>query len=244
MENNDITIKSVNQTRNNVNLLGFYSAILTTIVTAITFGIAIFTPPLSGPFCAGSCIEYPYTDIISRFPRDYFWMYPAILLTLIYVVLMVCIYHYASKEKRIFGQMGLSFTLIAATILIIDYFIQISVIQPSILNGELDSIAILTQYNPHGVFIALEEIGYLIMSISFLCIAPIFTGINKLEIAIRWLLIISFFLTIISLIIISAIYGISREYLFEVAVITIVWTVLIILGILLSVKFKHVMKMS
>lgn len=238
MENNAASIKSIN-----VNLLGFYTAILTTIVTAVTFGIAIFTPPLSGPFCAGSCIEYPYAGIISRFPRDYIWMYPAILLTLIYVVLMVCVYHYAAREKKVFGQMGLSFAIIAATILLIDYFIQVSVIQPSLLNGELDSIAMLTQYNPHGFFIALEEIGYLIMSISFLCITPVFSGINKLETAIRWTLVFSFVLTIISLVLISAIHGISREYRFEVAAITIDWIVLIILGILLSVKFKHAMRL-
>jgi hypothetical protein len=138
--------------------------------------------------------------------------------------------------------MGLSFALIAATILMIDYFIQISVIQPSLLNGELESIAILTQYNPHGIFIALEEIGYLLMSISFLCIAPIFSETTRLEIAIRWLLIIGFVMAIIFLVIISAIYGISREYRFEVAVISIDWIVLIILGILLSDKFKHAMR--
>jgi hypothetical protein len=29
------------------------------------------------------------------------------------------------------------------------------------MNGETDGLSILTQYNPHGIFIALEEIGYL-----------------------------------------------------------------------------------
>ena len=38
--------------------LGFWSAVLTTILTVLTFGIAYFTPPLSGPFCTSSCFEY------------------------------------------------------------------------------------------------------------------------------------------------------------------------------------------
>ncbi len=229
---------------NNSNLLGFYTAITTSLLTLVTFGIAIFTPPLSGPFCTGSCVEYPFTNIISRFPRDYYWMYPAILLSLIFIVLVVCIHHYAPKEKKVFSQIGLSFALISASVLITDYFIQISVIQPSLLNGETDGIAILTQYNPHGIFIALEEVGYLMMSITFLCIAPVFSGINSLESGIRRIFITSFILTIISLIIFSASYGIHREYRFEVAVITINWIVLIVSGLLLSVLFKRAMRIS
>ena len=244
MKNQVTTSKTADSVTNNANLLGFYSAILTTVVTTVTFGIAILTPPLSGPFCVGSCFDYPFTDTISRFPRDFIWMYFAILLTLIYVVLMVCIHHYASNEKKIFSQIGLSFALISATVLITDYFIQISVIQPSLVNGETDGIAIITQYNPHGIFIVLEEIGYLMMSVSFLCMAPVFSGTNRLERAIRWTFIISFILTILSLIIISILYGINREYIFEVVVIVIDWTVLIVSGILLSVVFKRAVRMS
>jgi hypothetical protein len=223
MKNQATTYEAASSATNNANLLGFYAAILTTVVAVVTFGIAIFTPPMSGPFCVDSCIEYPFTDIVSRFPRDYVWMYPAILLTLIYVVLMACIHHYAPKEKKIFGQIGLSFALISATVLIVDYFIQVSVIQPSLVKGETDGIAILTQYNPHGIFIALEDIGYLMMGAAFLCIAPVFSGTNRLESVVRWIFIISFVLTIVSLIVLSILYGINREYRFEVAAITIKW---------------------
>jgi len=135
MKNQMTSSRTVNFAKNNANLFGFYVAILTIVLTVVTFGISIFTPPISGPFCQGSCIEYPFINIVSRFPRDYVWMYPAILLTLIYVVLMVCIHHYASNDKKIFSQIGLSFALISTTVLIIDYFIQISVIQSSLVNG-------------------------------------------------------------------------------------------------------------
>lgn len=242
MKNNAVSPETVGQEKNKAAFLGFYTAILTTVVTVITFVIAFLTPPLSGPFCTGVCFEYPYTDIILRFPRDYYWMYPAILLVVLFVVLMVCIHHYASGEKRVFSQIGLSFALISATILILDYFIQISVIQPSLLNVEFDGMAILTQYNPHGVFIALEDIGYLMMSAALLWAAPVFSG-SRLENAIRWIFITGFILAIFSLAIISIMYGIHREYRFEVAVISIDWIVLILSGILLSLVFKRAMKM-
>jgi hypothetical protein len=80
------------------------------------------------------------------------------------------------------------------------------------------------------------------MSIAFLCLAPVFSGASRLENVIRWIFIISFVLTISSLIILSIVFGINREYLFECAVIMINWTVLIVCGILLSFVFKRAMK--
>ena len=221
-----------------LNKFGFYIAYITVALTILTFGIAIFTPPISGPFCVDSCIDYPYTDITSRFPRDYLWMYPAIFLTIFYVVLIVCVHHYALAERKIFSQTGLVFATVSATLLIADYFLQISVIQPSLLNGETDGIPLLTQYNPHGIFIALEELGYLMMSISFLSIAYVFLNGNRLEKAIRLILLMSFILTVFSLIIISISYGIHRSYRFEVVVITINWLTLIVFGILMTRIFR------
>lgn len=239
MMNKDTHSGMVNPKNNSANLLGFYTAIATTLLTVVTFGIAILTPPLSGPYSRGNPIQYPFWDIVSRFPRDYYWMYPAILLTLIFVVLIVCIHHYASGEKKIFSHIALSFALISASLLIADYFIQISVIQPSLVNGETEGIALLTQYNPHGIFIALEDAGYLLMSFAFLFAAPVFSGANRLERGIRRVFITGFILTMVALVIISASYGIHREYRFEVAAITINWMVLIVSSILLSVLFKR-----
>jgi len=42
----------------------------------------------------------------------------------------------------------------------------------------------MIQYNPHGVFLALEELGYLLMSLSFLFMAPVFAGRSRLESAV------------------------------------------------------------
>ena len=222
----------------NLNKPGFYSAIITAVMTTITFGIAICTPPISGPFCKGSCIAYPFTSIISRFPRDYIWMYPAMMLTLLVVFLMVSIHYYTPAEKRVFSLTALCFTLLSSTLLFVDYFVQVSVIQPSLVRGETEGIALLTQYNPHGIFIALEEAGYLALAASFFFIAFVFNGAGSLERAIRWILIIGFILAFGSFIVLTFIYGNNLEYRFEVTVITIDWLVLIVFGILLSQVFK------
>jgi hypothetical protein len=236
--------KPLNSEAHNATLLGFYAAILTSVVTLITFGIAFFTPPLSGPFCGVSCITYPFTDILSRFPRDYLWMYPAMFLSLVFLVLLACIHYFGSIETKVFSHLGLLFGLISSCILLLDYFVQVSVIQPSLVNGETEGITILSQYNPHGVFIVLEDIGYFMMSLALLCVSPVFSSKNRLEIATRWLFIIGFVLTIGSFVVVSIQYGIHREYRFEVIVISINWLVLIISGILLSLVFKRALKRS
>jgi len=221
--------------------VGFYGAVMTVLLTLVTFGIAYATPPLAGPLCAGGCYAYPYADIASRFPRDYIWMYPAILLVLVYYVLMTAIHHAAPNDKKIYSHIGLSFALISTATFVIDYFLQISVIQPSLLLGEIDGISLLTQFNAHGIFIALEEIGFFMMSLSMLFMAPVFVGKTKSEKAICWIFVSCFSLTVISFTLFSVFYGINREYLFEIAAISINWLTLIISGIFLSIVFRRPM---
>lgn len=221
--------------------LGLIASILMTILTTLSFVIAVLTPPLSGPYAVGTSFQYPFIEAVSRFPRDYYWIYTAMLMIIAFLVTMVCIHDYAARDKKVFSQIGLCFALLAAAILLVDYFLQVSVIQPSLLNGEQDGIAILTQYNPHGIFIALEELGYLLMSLAFFCMVPVFSKPDRVEMAIRWLFKAGLMLSLAGLAVISSRYGIYREYRFEVLVISLSWTVLIIAGVLLSIVFRRAM---
>jgi len=218
--------------------VGYYVSLMTSVLTLIAFGIAICTPPLSGPFCTGNCFQYPYTDIISRFPRDYYWMYPAILVSISYLIMMISIHHFTPPERKLFSLTSLAFSLISTLILIVDYFVQVSFIQPSLLAGETDGIAMLSQYNPHGLFIILEEMGFITMNISLFFLLPVFSGSRRSGKCFRHTISIGFALMIISFIAITAFYGINREYRFEVMVISITWIELIITGIISSLFFK------
>jgi len=114
-----------------VNRMGFCTSFLLTLVTLVSFGVVV--PPVTGPFCPGECIDYPYLDILLRFPREYIWMYTSVLLSIFYVTLMVCLHYYASSEKKIFSLAGLSFALLAAVVIVIDWLVLI-------INGILLSI--------------------------------------------------------------------------------------------------------
>ncbi len=234
-------LATTNSARKGLYQLGFWSAILTAILAGTAFVMGVATPPRSGPFCTSECIPYPYTNVSAFIPGDYTWLYPGILLALIFVVLMACLQSYASEDKKIFAQIGLSFALFYAIVIITDYFTQFTVVIPSLLSGETSGLSLFTQYNPHGIFIALEGIGYLMMSFSFLSIAAVFSR-GRLERAVKWLFIAGFILAIGFL---PGLAWLKYDIVaFEVAILTINWIVLIISGILLSILFKRAERLS
>ncbi len=223
--------------------VGFYSSLSLTILTIITFGFAMMAIPPAGPYCQGDCMGYPYPDILSYYPRDYYWMYVAVFQLLAYLIFIISNHFNALLEKRLFSFISVAFAIISTAILLANYFIQFAVVPISVMKGETEGIALITQYNGHGVFIVLEELGYFMMSISFLFLGFVFTMKNRLERTIRWTLILPFVITVIAFVLYSIRFGIDRDYRFEVAAITINWLVIIVAGILISLFFKRAIKL-
>ena len=221
---------------------GLYSSLSLVIMTIITWSFAMIAVPPAGPYCPGDCMSYPFLDILSYYPRDYYWMYLAVFQLFAYLLFIVSIHFIASIEKKLFSFVSVAFSLISSIVLLIAYFVQFSVVPMSMMKGETDGIALITQYNGHGIFIAMEDLGYITMSISFLFLAFIFSMKNRLEKAIRLILIMAFLFTVVSFIYYSIEFGIDRSYRFEVATITINWLVTITAGILISILIKKRLK--
>jgi hypothetical protein len=216
--------------------LGYWSAILTAVFAAASCAIGITTPARSGPFCASSCVTYPYTNVAAFIPADYIWLYPTLLLAPIFVVLIACLHSYAADDRKIFSQIALSFALVYAAVIAVDYFTQFTVVIPSLLSGETAGLSLFTQYDPHGLFVALEGLGYLMMSAAFLFAAGVFSR-GRLERGIRWLFLMSFMLAIGSF---AGLFWLRYDIVaFEVAILLINWITLIVSGLLLSVWFRR-----
>ncbi len=230
------TMQSAHKT---TSQLGFWAAVSVALLAAVALGIGIFTPPRTGPNCLGSCISYPYSNAAAFVPGDFIWMVPAILMMVAFLVLMACLYSVAPNHHEIFARIGMSLTLIATAVLVADYFVQLSVVQPSLINGETEGLALISQYNPHGVFIALEDLGYLAMSLAFLLAGIVLVGKGRLDRAIHWIYLLAAILTIGSLVVLSAMYGAGLDYRFEVLAIAVDWLTLIVSGILLGVWFRR-----
>jgi hypothetical protein len=129
--------------------------------------------------------------------------------------------------------------MISSAFLALDYFVQLTVVQPSLVKGQTSGLSLISQYNPHGLFIALEALGYLLMSLVFLFSAPVFAGHGGLGRVLRWVLVTAFVLTLGALLVLWVAYGNDLEYRFEVAAILIDWLALIAVGILLGVVFRR-----
>jgi hypothetical protein len=222
--------------------LGFRASLVLAILAATAFGLGITTPPRSGPYCTGTCIAYPFTDAARFVPRDYLWVVPSILLIPVFVVVSACIHSLVAAGKRHLSLIGLCFASIAAGVIGIDYFVQFQVLEPSLLRGETVGLGLFSQYNPHGFFIALEDLGYLT-----LCVAFGFTGIafprtRRLAGVIRWTFLVSALLGCASFIGMTWRFGLDIEYRFEVAIITITWVALLVLGVMLMLFFRKPVK--
>jgi hypothetical protein len=73
----------------------------TGVVGVIWLVTAISTPSRSGPFCNDGCVTYPYTAASAYVPRDYLWMYPGILLMLLFVMLTACLAQWMGRQQKL-----------------------------------------------------------------------------------------------------------------------------------------------
>jgi len=154
---------------------------------------------------------------------------------------MACVHAHAADDRKVFSQVALSFALMYAAVIALDYFTQFTVVIPSLQSGETAGLSLFTQYDPHGFFVALEGLGYLMMSAAFLFAASVFSG-GGIEPGIRWLFVTSFILAI------GAFAGLSwMKYdivAFEVTILLINWITLIISGVLLSIWFRRARRLG
>ena len=139
-----------------VSRIGFWSAILVTIFLAIS-GIT-------------SSASIYLVSNISGF-----------ILTSIFLIVITCIYYSAPDDKKILGQIGLSFAIIYATMISMNYFIQLTFVKFGAFNTDIFSMK-----NPQSMMMTIEVLGYFFMGLSTLFIAPIFES-GRLEKSIRWL---------------------------------------------------------
>jgi hypothetical protein len=99
-----------------------------------------------------------------------------------FLIMLHSIADYASEDKKILGRISVSFAMIFAACIGINYFVQISSVRLSIANGQIAGLEQFIQVNPTSGIAGINLVGWtLFFSLSCLFIAPIFTGsrLNK-----------------------------------------------------------------
>ena len=99
-----------------------------------------------------------------------------------FVVLMASLHSCAPDSKKVWSQIGLSFAIIYAVVVGLNYFLFLTVVQQ---NPQLYSWLSM-DLRPDSAFWALEVLGYTFMSLGALFLAPLLTR-GKIEHTIRWL---------------------------------------------------------
>ena len=224
------TSKDTQNPTSTTRQLGSWSALVTAILAALFFVIGLF----GSSYTEG--ITYPYVLTTIR-PIDYLLWIPAFLLPFSLIILFSCLHTLTPSQKKVFSHIGLSFGIVYATIMLSDLFLQWTVILPSIAHNETSTLSLLSQYYPHGVFLALESLGYLLLDTALLFFVPTILGTSRLHRAIRWLFLAAFSLTTASFLIVLLTR--NNIVVFEVIAITINVIVLISIGILLSRMFAQ-----
>ncbi len=133
----------------------------------------------------------------------------------------------------------MSFTVLGAGLLVSDYGLQLFVVQPSLVAGEADGLSLLSQYNPHGLFIGLENLGYAALAVGFVFLAAVLAGRSGLLRIARWVFLAGGVLTWIALAGLAAGYGAELEYRFELAAISVYWLVVVTAGGLMAVELHR-----
>jgi len=207
-------------------------------LTLITFVFAMLAVPISGANAPNGGIPYPYLDTLQQYPRDYIWQYIGMVVIILYLAHYAFIEKYINASTKISTRIGLLLAIISAGILLVDYYLQVTIIVPSLRANEHEGIALVTQYNPHGTFIALEELGYILMLLSFVCLVPIY--IRKAYGA-RSLAIINTagaVVVMLDFIALSIKYGLDRKDRFEIVILSVCWLLLILNGLLIARRIR------
>lgn len=218
---------------------GFGTAIAASVLGVVTAVVGVTTPPRSGSACQADCVTYPYTDVAAFVPRDYLWLYPALALELVLVVLVAVLAAGAGARRRTPAVAAVSLVTLGVGLLVADYGLQLAVVQPSLLAGETEGLGLLTQYNPHGVFIGLEDAGYAAIALGFVAVGVMLGGDGRRARVCRWLFIGGGVLTWAALVGLAVAYGRDLGYRFELAAISVHWVVVVVGGVLLAAELRR-----
>jgi hypothetical protein len=111
------------------------------------------------------------------------------LLAPAFVTMMVSIHHFAAPDKKVWSQLGLSFTVIYAVMCSLTYYVQLTFIQNNYL-PIVEEAAAPFVFIPGTPIFAQDMLGYAFFCLATLAAGPVFAG-GKFENWIRWLFILN-----------------------------------------------------
>lgn len=113
---------------------------------------------------------------------------PSLFLGSTFLVLIVCVHYYAVPDRKIWSHTALLFATIYTALISINYYVQLTLVVPHMMQGETESIRVFL-FTPFDSFLySVDLLGYSFMSLSTLFASLVFTGAG-LERTVKWFLI-------------------------------------------------------
>jgi len=113
---------------------------------------------------------------------------PSLFLAPSFALLMLCVHYYAPEDKRIWSHAGIMFATIYAVMVSINYYVQLTLVVPHLMRGEIESIRPFL-FTPFNSFIySVDVLGYSFMSLATLFAAFVFTRPGLERIARRFMI--------------------------------------------------------
>jgi hypothetical protein len=106
----------------------------------------------------------------------YLTVLPSLFLTWAFVMLMASVHVLAPEERKVLSLVGLSLAVLYAAILDANYFLQLTFVRQQVLAGHAQAVGLLAMEDPQSAFWAIEFLGYGLMCLATLAIAPLFAG--------------------------------------------------------------------
>jgi hypothetical protein len=101
---------------------------------------------------------------------------PSLFLGSSFAVLIVSVHYYATEDKKIWSHVAIVFAAIYTVLISMNYYIQLTLVLPHMMRGEIDSIRFLL-FTPFDSFLySVDILGYSFMSLSTLFAAFVLTG--------------------------------------------------------------------
>ena len=175
-----------------VSKIGFWSGLLASLFSIIY--VVLQLAEWLGWLGSGGGPENPSTAL-----GLILLLTPSLFLAPSFVLLMLCVHYYAPEDKKVWSHAGIIFATIYAVMVSINYYVQLTLVVPHLMRGEVESIRPFL-FTPFDSFIySVDVLGYGFMSLSTLFAAFVFTGAGLERTARRFMIANGFLIPFLAL---------------------------------------------
>jgi hypothetical protein len=183
-----------NATSNNAGVhLGFWAAVVAA-ASSLSFSLStvLILPGILGP------------------PWDaYSSLIPSLVLAPAFLIVLVCVHSMTTADRRIWTRLAVAFATAYVPLVCTAYVVELLVVEPLLLQGETQRVALLTLASKHSIFNAIDGLGYVFMGLATLFAAPAFSG-SALDLWIRRL----FFANAVLIVPVVLTYFVDRRFIY------------------------------